>query len=146
MTIFNSYVKLPEGNICQQLPLNLVRFYFPNLSYFFWVIATFATWQLSQGFAPWTWPKHVRSKWSSLDLKVSQEYRPFVSSPRWYHIFTDGPHRFVQDIVDLRKFTADEFSHIHEVLNGDLQVPGGHPRRITWRMAVQTCCYDKKPL
>lgn len=23
-----------------------------------------------------------------------------------------------QDIVDLRKFTADEFSHIHEVLNG----------------------------
>ena len=24
----------------------------------------------------------------------------------------------VQDIVDLRKFTADEFSHIHEVLNG----------------------------
>ena len=24
----------------------------------------------------------------------------------------------VKDIVDLRKFTADEFSHIHEVLNG----------------------------
>ena len=24
----------------------------------------------------------------------------------------------VKDIEDLRKFTADEFSHIHEVLNG----------------------------
>jgi len=41
----------------------------------------------------------------------------------------------VKDIVDLRKFTADEFSHIHEVLNGICKflvaIPGlpghGHP-------------------
>ena len=54
----------------------------------------------------------------SLDLK-------FKAAPDG-HRWTDGP----QDIVDLRKFTADEFSHIHEVLNGICKflvaIPGEH--------------------
>lgn len=50
------------------------------------------------------------------------------------------PQRFVQDIVDLRKFTADEFSHIHEVLNGICKflvaIPGEYS--MPWQLKMAT--------